>query len=643
MTDTKLPRRVWHASLQTRVTALVVAVVTCIVVGKSAFDLYSSATEREATMAYHLQMVTDTQAEALAGPLWDFNVEQIASLLNGLAREKSFIHASVVGANGKTVAENDAAKGGTPADTSHNVWSLEAPSVHQDGSKRDNVGTLHVTYSRRALDEAWWHQVVLGCETTAAVSLVTLMAVWYSLRLLMRPLGALTVAMERLAAGDISVAVTAAKRQDEIGAMARAVDVFKTNKINADHLEAEQAAAREARSRRQDAIERDTAAFGTSVSNVMTKLAGAAEDMRLAAEAMTQAAATVHQAATGTSDGAVKSADDLATTAGSVQDLTASFAEIARQVTTAAEVARTAVQRAEANQATIRGLAESTARIGDVVKLIENIAAQTNLLALNATIEAARAGEAGRGFAVVASEVKALAAQTARATAEIAGQIDSVRSVTEATVEAMHEIGAMIGRMDEVASAIATSVEQQSETTQAISARVKTVSDATALSAQSMGRVVQVAGEAGTVSKKVLTGAGEIRQEATLLRDEVDRFLVLLRNDSGERRRFERFGVNGVKAKLRLPSTQAVDVAITDLSEGGAALQCDHAVALGTEVALALADAGDAIPAKVVRIDPGGIALAFPDEMAAHQRIRRALDEVSATGSRQPHAAVGRL
>ena len=504
------------------------------------------------------------------------------------------------------------------------------------------MGTLRVTYSRRALDDAWWHQVVLGLETTAAVSLVTLTAVLLSLRLLMRPLGALTAAMERLATGDTSVPVNEVDRQDEIGAMARAVDVFKTNKINADHLEAEQSAAREARSRRQDAMERDTAVFGTSVSNVMTKLAGAAEDMRAAAEAMTGAASTVHQAATSTSDGAAKSADDLATTSVSVQDLTASFAEIARQVVTAADVSRQAVQRAEANQATIRGLAESTARIGDVVKLIDTIASRTNLLALNATIEAARAGDAGKGFAVVAGEVKALAAQTAHATAEIAAQIDSVRHVTEATVEAMHEIGAMIGRMDEVARAIATSVEQQSETTQAISSRVKAVSDATALSAQSMGRVVEVAGEAGSASQKVLNGAGDIRQEATLLRDEVERFLVLLRNDSGERRRFERFGVNGAKARLLLPGKSAVDVAITDLSEGGAALRCDHAIAMGSEIALELAGAGAAVPAKVVRINGSAMGIAFPDDPAVQARVEQFLEEGSATGPLQNRAAGGR-
>jgi len=617
-----------HLSLQTRVTALVVLVVTVIIVGKSTFDLYSSAAEREAAMAYHLQMVTDMQAKALAGPLWDYNVEQVTSILGGLTREKSFVHGTVTGANGKVVAEKDVTNGAPAAGASQNVWTLETPCIMEDGARHETVGTLRVSYSRRALDDAWWHQVVLGLGTTATASVVTLTTVWLMLRFLMRPLGALTVAMDRLATGDTSVPIAATDRHDEIGAMARAVDVFKNNMIKADQLAAEQTAAREARSRRQDAMERDTATFGTSVSMVMEKLVNASDDMRVAAEAMTQASATVHQAATSTSDGAAKSADDLATTALSVQDLTASFAEIARQVTTAAEVSRQAVQRANANQLTVRGLAESTARIGDVVKLIDSIASQTNLLALNATIEAARAGDAGKGFAVVASEVKALAGQTARATAEIASQIDTVRGVTEATVEAMKEIGGMIGRMDEVASAIATSVEQQSKTTQEIASRVKAVSDATAQSAQSMGRVVLVAGETGSASRKVLDGAAGIGEEAGVLRGEVERFLVMVRTDSGERRRFERFGVNGAKAKLLLAGKVAIDVAVTDLSEGGAALRCDQAIASGTEVSLDLADGEAAIPGKVVRKDGNVLGIAFRDGAAVHSWIRRITGEV---------------
>ena len=634
-----------HVSLRTRVTALVVLVVMIIVIGKCAFDLYNNASEREAATVYHLQMVTDMQAKALAAPLWDYNVEQVASILGGLAREKSFIHATVTAANGKVVANSSTAKTAGAADAvvpEQHVWSLDAPSVLDDGKRHEAVGTLLVTYSRRALDDAWWHQIVQSIETAAAVAVVTLAAVLLSLRLLTRPLQALTVAMGRLAAGDTTTPVAATGRHDEIGEMARAVDVFKQNKIKADKLTAEQAAAREARSRRQDAMERDTEAFATSVSAVMTRLSDAAEDMRRAAEALTQASATVHQAATDTSDGAEHSSQDLATTAEAVEELTSSFTEITSQVARAADMSRQAVRQADASQTTIRGLADATARIGDVVKLINNIAAQTNLLALNATIEAARAGDAGKGFAVVAGEVKELAAQTARATAEIGSQIDAMRGVTEATIAAMTEISGMIGHMDDASSTVAAAVEEQSVTTQGIAARVKAVAGATVQSAQAMGQVVLVAGQAGTASQDVLAGVAGIGREAAVLRNEVEQFLLAVRTDAGERRRFERFGAHGLSAKVILPQRGAIAVAITDLSEGGAALRCDQPISVGTALSLELAEGEAAVPAKVVRVEGDGVVgIAFSDDDAVRLQVRRAMGHEPILHSLQNYPQAG--
>jgi methyl-accepting chemotaxis protein len=358
--------------------------------------------------------------------------------------------------------------------------------------------------------------------------------------------------------------------------------------------------------------------------------------MSNAARAMTQASATVHRSATDTSDGAAKSSHDLESTAAAVEQLTASFAEISRQVTTAAEVSRDAVARAGASQITVRGLSGATARIGDVVKLIETIASRTNLLALNATIEAARAGDAGKGFAVVAGEVKALAAQTAHATAEIGGQIDTVRGVTEAAVAAMTDIAATIERMDEVSGAMAAAVEEQSTTTREIAISVKSVSDATALSTRAMGEVVRVAGDAGSASRVVLSGATAIAGEAANLRSEVERFLQMVRTDAIERRRFERFSVSGLKARVLMPGGRSAGVAVTSLSEGGAAMLCDVPVAAATALSFEFAEGGLVVPAKVVRVEAGGaIAIAFDDEDAVRSRVRLAMRQ-------EPWAAISR-
>ncbi len=235
---------------------------------------------------------------------------------------------------------------------------------------------------------------------------------------IVRPLDAMTGVMTRLAAGDHGIDVPARDAKDEIGDMARAVEVFKRQAIEAERLAAEQAAARATRERRQVALEQHTQDFGTSVAGVMGSLAESSTKMRAAAEAMAAAAKSVHTEAHATSAGAAKSSQDLTAVAAAVEELTSSVGEITRQVAASADVARQAVQRAEASHSTMKGLSDATARIGDVVHLISDIAGQTNLLALNATIEAARAGEAGKGFAVVASEVKTLAAQTGKATAE---------------------------------------------------------------------------------------------------------------------------------------------------------------------------------------------------------------------------------
>jgi methyl-accepting chemotaxis protein len=348
---------------------------------------------------------------------------------------------------------------------------------------------------------------------------------------IVRPLTGMTDAMGKLAAGDHNTAIPALENRDEIGDMARAVEVLKQHAVTAARLAGEQESERTAKERRQTARERHVREFGDAISGVMTSLAGSADGMRRAADAMAQAATAVHEEAHSTSSGAAKSSQDLTAVAAAVEQLNSSVGEISRQLAEATDVAHQAVQRADSSHATMQGLSEATARIGDVVHLISNIAGQTNLLALNATIEAARAGEAGKGFAVVAGEVKALAAQTAKATAEIGTQIETVRTATGDAVTAMTEIGAIIGKINEVSAAIAAAVEQQSATTREIAASVQEVSGATAATAQAMGHVVAVAEDAGAASRDVLAGAADIGQQTETLRIQVDQFVTTVRDE----------------------------------------------------------------------------------------------------------------
>lgn len=419
---------------------------------------------------------------------------------------------------------------------------------------------LDTKLSETALTE----EVVTGIGLVLGIILALLIG-----RAISVPVARMTLAMRRLADGDMLVDVPDIDRKDEIGHLASALQIFKVNMLDASRLGAEQEAARSARARRQDAMDSHTKAFAESVTGVMSALGSASSSMRSSAGTMTEAAAAVHAEASDTANGAGRSSADLIAVAAAVEQFSASVSEISRQVTVSSDVARQAVQRAEASQLTIRGLAESTVKIGDVVRLIDSIASQTNLLALNATIEAARAGDAGKGFAVVAGEVKALAAQTARATADIASQIGTVRTATEDTVSAMNEIGDIIGRMGEVSTAISAAVEEQSATTREIAASIQEVASSTSQAAQAMEHVVEVADQAGSASRNILTEAAQIGSEAEKLRTEVQTFLSAVQADSGERRKFERITGNGVTVMLRLGGKQAVKVAVQDISKTG--------------------------------------------------------------------------
>ncbi|HTI83068.1 MAG TPA: methyl-accepting chemotaxis protein [Acetobacteraceae bacterium] len=494
------------------------------------------------------------------------------------------------------------------------------------------TGTASANELQHLLDVRMAHFRTTEILNGTVTVLLFLCAVGYVLivvqRGTVRPLKALTVTMRKLSDHDLTTEIDGLNRGDEVGRMARAVQVFKDNMITADRLTAEQAAARTIRELRQAAIERHTQDFGQSISGVMSSLAKSAESMRTAAEAMATAAAAVNIEAHTTATGAAKSSQDLTAVAAAVEQLSATVAEIARQVTASGDVARHAVQHAEASHGTMQRLTEATARIGDVVHLINEIAGQTNLLALNATIEAARAGDAGKGFAVVAGEVRALASQTAKATAEISSQIDTVRSATEEAVSAMSEITGVIGRIEEASIAISSAVEEQSVTTHEIANRVQAVSAATAQTAQAMEQVVVVGEGSSNTSREVLTSAGAIAQEAGTLRSEVDNFLIAIRSDTGDRREYERVSGNGARVSFAAQG-RATSVELRDLGRGGASFECDWSPAAGTAMELELPGGNGKVAGRVARSVGREIGVVFNDDPANLARIDRALTALS--------------
>jgi methyl-accepting chemotaxis protein len=352
---------------------------------------------------------------------------------------------------------------------------------------------------------------------------------WIGLSGLSWPIGRLTAVMEALARNDLRVEVPGTKRGDELGTMARTVEVFKTNAVAAVAMREAEAAEQLRKDARTAQLNRVTGQFESRVGELVSVLASAATELQATAQSMSSTATLTNRQAEAVSNGAREASTNVQTVAAAAEELSSSVKEISRQVAQSSKITGLAVEETKRTDGVVRALAASAARIGDVVSLITGIAGQTNLLALNATIEAARAGDAGKGFAVVASEVKSLAAQTAKATEEITGQIGNVQASTTGAVEAIQQITSIINEVSQIAAAIAAAVEQQGAATQEIARNVQEASIATQDVTKNIGGVSEAAAATGSASSQVLAAAGDLSRQAEQLTGEVRNFLVDVR------------------------------------------------------------------------------------------------------------------
>ena len=341
-----------------------------------------------------------------------------------------------------------------------------------------------------------------------------------------RPLRSLTAAMTVLATGGHSVFVPGTDRNDEVGEMANAVQVFKDNIVETERLRNEKADLEGTERERRRADMRELAQrFEGEIGEIVDAVSSASCDLEIAANGLSKTAESAMALSSTVAQASDESSRNVGSVAASSEELAHSVGEIGLRVQESAAMTAAAVAQTQKTNEQINALSNAATRIGDVVELINTIAGQTNLLALNATIEAARAGDAGRGFAVVATEVKALAEQTAKATGEISQQISSIQSTTRDSVHAIQDISETIARMSEIATAVATAVEGQQAVTQEVSRNIHRAAQGTQQVASSIGDVQRRASETGSASMQVLGSAGALTQQSARLKSQVGKFL----------------------------------------------------------------------------------------------------------------------
>jgi len=423
-----------------------------------------------------------------------------------------------VSAGGK-VSDQDAARWRGAMSARNRVWSAAI-----DGTGENlTAATDTLRASARARLMLYFGACLLS------IVLVLILSRWV-LRVVRALLADLTQAMQALAQGRLSAEVPSRNRSDEIGVMARTVEIFKQNAVTMRRLEEERSQQEErAAAEKHAALHALADSFEAEVSSVVRTVAAAASQLQEHANLMNAAAGETNRQSTLVAAAAEQAIGNVRTVASAADELSTSIDEIGQQASAATKVTASAVSQAGTTTEMVQSLVTAVQRIGQVIELISTIASQTNLLALNATIEAARAGDSGRGFAVVAAEVKNLASQTAKATDEITSQISAIQGGTIQVVRAIEMISGTVREINTISAAIAAAVEQQNATTAEIARNADQAAQGSREVSGNIGSVTAAAADTGRVSKDILQAAVALTSQSETLRAGVDAFIARVR------------------------------------------------------------------------------------------------------------------
>jgi methyl-accepting chemotaxis protein len=506
-------------TLKLRILLILAAVVVALVTGVQSYFAIKISTSVRQDLAARANLLSEIVAEPLAAALWDFNEDQVRRSIESFARDPEFSGAAIKDASGKLVREL-----GAKIDLPGGIVS-ERKLVVADGNNRRDVGTLSLKLKDDQVAAVIREQVIFSIFYVLAFAGILVAVVAVGLSQFTGPVARITGLMARLAGGDTNFQVEGTERSDEIGRLAKALEVFHRNAIEVARLreESERERTRAAEERRR-LLDRLVADLRKDIGETIAELSDDARTMRSQADDMrrsTEATSEQGRVARGATESAIVNTQSVSAAA---EELSASIAEIARQVADASSSTQAAVQSVETTNSTVADLSQQAARIGEVIKLIGDIASQTNLLALNATIEAARAGDAGKGFAVVASEVKNLANQSAKATEDIATLVSGIQSAVGKAVTDIGGIGKAVERIESVSGAIAAAVEEQRVATAEIARSVERAASDVRSAGERVGALVEESDRSKTQSEKVASTVSEMTQEVEDLKPALETF-----------------------------------------------------------------------------------------------------------------------